>query len=316
MKFFLKKTIVFLFFSTIAVVSVFIISNIIIRKNASYIIENDNEYLVIGHSHSECAINDTLVKNLTNMSLGGEAYFWTFLKIKQLISQNEKVNTVFIEFSNNQIGIAKDDWIWGDACLSNSLPTYYPFLTTEDISLLLDNNRNGFIKSTSKTFRRNLIRIASFNYQFNSNIGSYHRLNNVITDSLINTSNIQRYQSEKVELSNSNIDYLEKIIDFLKSKNIHVFLIRSPQHEKYTERSNEDVFMEILKNRFSDVDFFDFNDFPLKNNEFADFGHLNYSGANTFSVWLNEIIEKGLFSKIEKEKFIKSEIQKFRVQEN
>jgi hypothetical protein len=75
-----------------------------------------------------------------------------------------------------------------------------------------------------------------------------------------------------------------------------VFLIRSPQHPLYEYRNNETEFSLIRERSFGDVKFLDFNNFPIKNDEFADFGHLNFKGALKFSAYINQRIINGMLN--------------------
>ena len=43
-----------------------------------------------------------------------------------------------------------------------------------------------------------------------------------------------------------------------------MYLVRSPQH-KYYNRTNEKEFIKIRNEKFEDIEFLDFNDFPLNN---------------------------------------------------
>jgi len=47
---------------------------------------------------------------------------------------------------------------------------------------------------------------------------------------------------------------------------------------------------------FSSVEFLDFNKFPIADDGFADFGHLNYKGASKFSNWFNIMLNSGLLN--------------------
>ena len=38
------------------------------------------KYLMLGHSHSACAYNDTIISDFINLSDLGESYFYTFVK--------------------------------------------------------------------------------------------------------------------------------------------------------------------------------------------------------------------------------------------
>ena len=118
------------------------------------------------------------------------------------------------------------------------------------------------------------------------------------------------YQKD-YSISRKNIEYLEKIVTFCKEKNVNIYFIRSPQHIYYASRKNEKVFRRIRNEKFENVPFLDFNDFPLTNGEFGDFGHLNYRGAEKFSLWFDELLKKGLLSRSTKNEFINSEIKKY-----
>ena len=67
--------------------------------------------------------------------------------------------------------------------------------------------------------------------------------------------------------------------------------------------------MTIKNEKFENIEFLDFNDFPLKNNEFGDFGHLNYKGAEKFSLWFNGLLDKELLLKSNKNEFVLNEIK-------
>ena len=41
-------------------------------------------------------------------------------------------------------------------------------------------------------------------------------------------------------------------------------------------------YLSLKKQKFENLDFLDFDKFPIKDNEFADFGHLNYKGSKVF----------------------------------
>ena len=84
-----------------------------------------------------------------------------------------------------------------------------------------------------------------------------------------------------------NLIYLKKIVLMCKEKNLNLFLIRSPMYKNSYYLNNENLLQIIKKNQFEDIDFLDFKDFPLSNNEYRDLNHLNYKGAKKFSLWFN-----------------------------
>lgn len=288
--------------------------NTIISNNVDFSINDRTKYVVFGHSHSESAINDSLVSNLENLSKSGESYYYMYPKVKNVINQNPNIEYVLIDFSNNQIDSAMDDWIWGDNYLSNRYLTYAPFISNTAQLTILKNNFFGFLEFFPVSLKRNFKRVIDNEYYFSKfeKLGGYNYLVRYKTDSLINAVGNKTYKPNlNNEISNSNIEYLEKIISFCEANNKKVILFRSPQHKLNPELRNEIKFKEILQTKFSNLDFLDFNDFPLDNIEFGDFGHLNFRGAKIFSLWLDLRIKEALLEKSNKTELIKNQINQF-----
>ncbi len=306
MKKFIKKITYFIVLPLLLLATLFLISNKVIKKRASFKVKDDINKLIVGHSHSECAFNDSLIDKTINFSNSGESYFYTYAKVKQLIHHNSNIKTVFLEFSNNAITDRMNDWIWGDIYMTERLSTYLPFLEEEDISLLYKNNKRTFIKASMKTFKNNIFKIITSNYDYTNKIGKYNRLEGSKIDSLlIAYKKDPQEDMNALNFSNENLIYLEKTVEFLNNKAIDVYFVRSPQHKYYIDYQNEEYFLKFKDSVFSHVEFLDFNDFPADNVEQRDFGHLNNLGAEKFSIWFNKLLENGLLSTSDIEEFIK-----------
>ncbi|MEI6140831.1 MAG: hypothetical protein WCP85_16290 [Mariniphaga sp.] len=161
-----------------------------------------------------------------------------------------------------------------------------------------------------KVNRLNILK--KINIENDHRFGGYFYLIRDKTDSLINSIDIV-YEKKSIEISETNILYLSKIIEFCKSNNVQVYLIRSPLHKKFPGRWNEQEFIQILNSKFSKIEFLDFKDFPLQNHEFGDLGHLNYRGAKVFSVFFNGLLNSGILNRKNKLEYINDEIIKFQI---
>ena len=100
---FLKKIIRLASIVILLIVGLLFIENNYIERNANFKLEDKVKYVVFGHSHSECAFNDSLISSFKNLSEPGEAYFYTYQKLRNVILQNPEIETVFVEFTNNQV---------------------------------------------------------------------------------------------------------------------------------------------------------------------------------------------------------------------
>lgn len=325
MKTFLLKTLVFLITCALVITSVFLLTHSIIRNKSNFKLSTPVKSVVFGHSHPSYAFNDSLIGNFKNLAQSAQSNFYTYIKARNIIQNNPSIKVVFLEFTNNQISKIMDEWTWSSESMSHKLPTYLPLMNIEEIKLLYNKNPKLFVTNTSKSFRQNLIDICFLNFDYTKNkIGGHKLLKGIDVDSLINnidnkkntlSDNIETYdENSKIynKLSTINIDYLEKTIRFLKEMNIKVYLVRCPQHKKYKGLKNEETFIKIKKQKFNHIEFLDFNNFPVKNDEFADLDHLNYKGAAKFSKWFNELLRKGLLLKGNKQEFINSEINRYK----
>ena len=157
---------------------------------------------------------------------------------------------------------------------------------------MVKNNLSGFINVLSITAKSNLTKILlkKYNYMDLEQMGGYNFLSENKINSLIAFPNTQNNYVLDSEISEINLSYLQKTIDYCLAKNKKVFLIRSPKHS-LADTNNEAIHKEILNSIFKNIDFLDFKDFELNNSEYRDFEHVNYKGANKFSIYFDSIIK-------------------------
>lgn len=309
MKTFINKTLLILITFSIGILSLVLIIHFITKHTSDFSVSEKTNYLVLGHSHSETAFNDSLIENFKNLSFSGESYFFTYQKVKEIIPNNN-IDAVFIEYTNNQIRKKMDEWIWGYEKLNANFPWHSSFMGKDDMLYLYDKNPKDFPKAVSTSTRNNFTRILSLDFiSIDDRYGRFMGLTETIDYKLITDENNIEDSLKEQEISIENINYLEKIVNFCNTNSVKVYLIRSPQH-KYYSRENEKELLSIKKQKFENLEFLDFDDFPFEDDKFADLGHLNYKGAEIFSLWFNELIENGLLSINKKADFIIEEMEK------
>lgn len=288
MKKFLLHIFLFILFFTFVIGIYWSFSNFLIRDKANLIMSNGEKNIILGHSHAEFAFDDALITNTRNFGNSAEPYFYTYTKLKLLLENNDQIENVFLLFTNNSLVYWMDDWTWDERYLSHRFPFYSSFLRGPQLWILFKNNPietleyfiNSLVENTWKILRGELDYI---NY-----LGKYSRLESEMEDPEGNMPSGQK----DTPLSQINIDYLDKIIELCNEHGVSLQFVRSPQHPHCQERDNEIKFQEVYKSNYSKIKFYDFNDFPLQENEFADTEHLNYKGAARFSIDFNKIIEE------------------------
>lgn len=275
------------------------------RETGNFRLNSQNRVLLLGHSHSACALNDEIINDLDNFSQAGESYFYTYPKLRLLLEYNKQYRHVFIEFSNNQIFKTMDNWIWSDKYLNYLYSVYFPFITPEDQKFLFYKNPISFISSVLKSSGLRLKALLNRRAYWSKATGRFQAEKVSVADSLLRANAIgtplpqaqlSTYLNESI--SYHNLIMLRRLIDLSRRNNKKVFLVRSPQHPQSPERNNEYMYQFIRHNFFSDVYFLDFNDYPLKTSELYDLSHLNYYGATTFSKWAKQFFESDFWQSI------------------
>jgi len=278
-----------------------------------YKLPYEKSYLILGHSHTECAYNDTIISNVINLSSGGECYFYTYFKLKKLLDENSNLKGVFVGYSNNVIAKDMDEWIWGDAYVSARYPKYSAFMDSDDIGLLVEKNPRKLMTSLPIATKKYIgfLLGKSNNIITDQAWGGYVFLEMDKTDSLIEAESALPQSPTENDISESNLRYLDKIVESCKSAGISLYLIRSPLHPKYRGLYNEELFTRITSQRYGDVPFLDFKNFELQNNEFGDLEHLNYKGARKYSLFFHDMLINGLLNAEDKQTMIDLTIKNY-----
>lgn len=323
MKLFATKLFYFVISFIILLLTVILLGYKLLNDDSYYKLPMQTHLIMLGHSHTECAYNDSLISGFANFGSAGESYFYTFLKVKKIIPNNKQIKTVFIEFENTQIDTVMNSWTWDLEHIHAQFPIYFPLLNFSEFKFLWTKNSNAILNCPPKFFINEIgftiysTYIIGKGIRSNTRFGGYRFLVRDKTDSLLlNMPKIKQKEISNYEISEINIYYLAEIIKLCKMNNIVVYLIRSPVHPNYSRLNNEPELKRIINSQFSNIEFLDFKDYPLKNSEFGDFGHLNYKGARIFSGFFNNILDSGILIKNNKQDFIDIEISKLNVPVN
>lgn len=254
----------------------------------------DKKYntIILGHSQPENAFNDSLIENTKNFCNGGEAYVYTLQKLRKITTENPQVKMVLVSFSNNQFDDEMDKWTYR----ANSMNAYYSrysFAMDSDDYLLflkksirnvLDAELKGVVMN-AKCILRNKNRIQ------NKDFGSYLYTKGTVVDSLISHGYLNKViKRQNKVVSEVNLNYLKKIVEFCKEKKLKIIFVRTPLQEKFRAVIDEKKFQDIRNANFASVPFIDLSKYPIKNDEFHDLVHLNYKGARKISIYLNKLL--------------------------
>ena len=291
MKQFLVRLLVF----SICLVGLFLIliatSSWLAIKNNDFKIKKNTKYIVLGHSHAECAYNDSLILNFENFSQSGESYFYTLPKIKEIINKNPPIKTIFLELTNNQLTKNVEEWITGKKYLGYYYAMYFPYISTKNHLFLVKNAPLEFVRNLPIVCK-DLLKKSTSKHSYPYEYGGFKAVQGNLNS--YKTNKIQHKNEDFVEIkrgvSKIQLHYLQEIIAFCKDKKVDLVLIRTPQHRSYQGFANEKDFNNLLKNELGSVKFLDLVKFPLSDDEYRDPEHLNSQGAQKLSRWFNKFL--------------------------
>ena len=296
------------FFAILLAIILFLINTISLKtilKNANFNVDKKTKILILGHSHAAYAYNDSIIKNAVNLAEGGESYFYTFQKTKEIIADNPQIKTILIEFSNDNLDTSMNSWVYNEPYMSNRYPKYAPFMNMNDNLILILNNPASYTNSYLLSYQYNLKKNLEKRYNFAPIIGGYTHSEK---KKLKKQKDQSSYEIDKSDLPWININYLKKIIQFSQSNGVKCYLIRTPTCKESLFNQNETLYQEILKNEFLDIEFLDFKNFPISDECFIDNEHLNSKGALIYSKFFNYMLNRNVLNIRDKQQFIDSMI--------
>ena len=80
---------------------------------------------ILSNSHTECAINDRIIKTSINLSFSADTYFWSYVKLKTISKNNPNIKTIVLNFGYRSLVRNTDEWVDGDAIIKSKLARYF-----------------------------------------------------------------------------------------------------------------------------------------------------------------------------------------------
>lgn len=284
MRVFLIKVIVFLSFFLMFLYLGNETINSKIRDNKYYIISDTINTIILGQSQSECSINDTLLHGTRNFSQSAEPYYYTYFKLKKLCNSNPHIKNVIIEFSNASFANHSEDWIFDDKYMIFKYVSYSHLLPlSENINLFIHNPAEYTMSFIEALKIKSRFKETEKGYDY-FGWGGYKYLSESQIALGKNDHIISIPKDDKFSILNLNA--LIKIVEFCDNSNIRIIFLRSPLHPNFY-RTHEITLLNFKNQFFSEIEFWDYADFNITDQEFADYTHLNYKGAKKFSIMIN-----------------------------
>lgn len=261
-----------------------IFNSLVINYYFGYKIKPEQNILILGDSHTECAINDSIFKNSINLSHSADSYFYSFLKIRKMKKENPQIDTLLLALSNHNLLIEYDDrWLFNTANIKSKFRIYTDLMDFNDFMFLLRSNPSGVTQGLIEAPKYSVKLLLNGELQ-ERDLGGFFPSNR---DKLL--ADIAQLKAgikpRELKYSQNDKKYLLKIIDFCESNDIKLFFLGTPLHPEYSSRKTEEfkLFEDFYKKNLQNIDYLNYTELAIPDNGFQDTDHLNANGAKLFT---------------------------------
>jgi len=276
------------------------VSDFLIKQRTQKLlkIRDDINIVFAGDSNVEGAVNDSLISNSINIAQSGEAYLYTYVKLRNLLQYNSQINTVYIGFSfQNLIKSTEERWLFQDQFVIEKIKNYNYLLGNMEKSLIMKHNPIAYLKGSVECILSNFPVILK-SYSSTGikdkiiNFGGYEYNSRYKLQEDIKMNSFSGQIFEKGPLQEK---YLKMISDMCRQKSIKVVLFNTPKHKYFATRFDKETQNSwiSLRKSLSQDSLLDLSMFTLPDSCFFDMDHLNCKGAAIFSKYLNEESHSG-----------------------
>ena len=290
MKRFLLNTLIFLVITAtcLAIFGLIICST----RSQSFRLPNNENIVLLGNSHIECAVNDSIVKNSFNFARSNDYTEQVYIKLKLLKRYNSQIDTVIIGYDNVLLSQDLDKPVLGIIS-----PYYYDQYTINDITEIIKQSSFKYVSShfyepfDSIKVGNVLPSLWGENININNinNLGGYEYL---VRDKL--QRHIEFEQSSQIrnlKFDNLSTYFLDKTLKFCEQNDITPIFLFTPHHK--SSKLDIHTYINYYNKNLNYIKYYDFREMEFDDSCFGDKNHLNYKGARIFSEYLEtEVIHK------------------------
>ncbi|HEA22212.1 MAG TPA: hypothetical protein ENH87_15020 [Pricia antarctica] len=256
------------------------------RYAVNFKISQEINILVLGNSHPECAIDDSLLPNIFNLAQSGSGYFYDYVKAKHLLKNNSQVDTLILGYAYGDIGKDMDLWFSGEERIKFKIRNHFFLFDLEDYLAMLKANPIATILNTPQTIFHNL-KMSKFGI---SGLGGYKRLTRNKLE-VAKDRNEMGSLPESAGLSQYQTKYLRKIYQLCDENMVQLVLLATPMHPMKVKHQELQLaqYCGFAKEQMPNAILIDHTRFKVPEKDYADLAHLNYKGALRYSEYLKKI---------------------------
>jgi hypothetical protein len=283
MRTFIKKILAFVALPLILAIPVLVwFSMWISQLSSEYHVDPNVKSIFIGDSHIQNAINDAQLPASINLASNSESFYFSYYKLLMLLRSNPSVENVYLGFSYHSLSDYYDDFISGEYSAVTAPKYFFLLPPSEQLKMVYWNSHKlpSFTKSIVKEGFKKLNK-PNYHPFFGGYVNEFP-ISSAVDSSMNKRLNFQYFTDGKLNgFSETNTEYLLKIVDLCKEKNINLYALNTPLYEYYHTRVPE-AFKENLRSAIEEnqINYIDYSDLLKERSYFIPDGdHVSVSGA-------------------------------------
>lgn len=256
-------------------------SRAVVVRGCSWKLPERVHVLFLGASHVEYAVDDSMMTSAVNWARGSERYAYTYIKLSHLLEDNPRIDTVFLELAPTDLWADADDKYHKENEQSFYVANYWPFFSLAEWRIFAGEPlQAGRVVVANLLQADNVLR----HDKWWKKMGGHEK-----TFEEMDAAAAKWEPAESLGHGNAvNYGYLRKIVRLCEKRGVKLYFLETPT--SHIERIYDIAyFRDAYRKNFSDVEFVDYSDWPMADDERKDPHHLNHRGAVRFT---REIMER------------------------
>ncbi len=270
-----------LFFACFAIVAALVPALAALRiRTYSYALPPDKKILFVGDSHIAQGVDDAEIPGAFNSSVSADTYVSAYLRLRLLLRDNPQIDTVFLGVSPYSISRGSDETLFRPSLVAMKVPYYLPHFGEDEWTLYLERAPKDFLRAVFLSPSTYLRSSKLSNKKYFKKLGGFNpRENRSLAKAVAATETLEKPLFWGCE---AELTYLEKIRALCENRGIRLIFLNTPIYsaEKYLNVSH---YYETLRERFSDIELWDYMDLDVPDDCREDVNHLNAFGAKRFA---------------------------------
>ncbi len=305
MKKLVKNSVILLLIVIVINAMSYMLNNYLLDE-APFLVPDSIETLLMGDSNVTCGGDPSVVRNSLNISMAADAMFVSYIKLKNILSykENRHLKNVVVSYSPLYYSGKIDSLMINDDSALDLFGRIHNYLDLSDFSGLGCNKSKLY--STYYRYRmlpnvnyfKNYIaektEFMTKEYPFIEGFYPYKKMKYKEVDY---RKKMERYfpSDKELYISEQMPRYVDSIARLANDHDIQLFFVTFPVNQEFCKlfpekiiHASDSLKVSILE-KYDNVYFHDFMD-SLETLYFSDYLHLNKSGAEVVSEWIDQEI--------------------------